>query len=61
MYKALDLLLEMQTTVYLLNHRFQTSDHWGVKRFDWASAGGLGAGSLLLLTSSGVPIGQNKR
>lgn len=33
----------------------------GCEAVGWASAGGPGAGSLLLLTSSGVPGGQNKR
>lgn len=33
----------------------------GCEALGWASAGGPGAGSLLLLTSSGVPVGQNKR
>lgn len=33
----------------------------GCEALGWVSAGGPGTGSLLLLTSSGVPVGQNKR
>lgn len=33
----------------------------GLAVLGWASAWGPGAGSLLLLTSSGVPAGQRKR